>query len=53
MEREVVEVTLAFIDTEAPVLKEGCCPAPVLAVPLIFLIAPKGMMQASFLVGRG
>ena len=36
----MVEVTLEFTDT-----------AP--ALPLMFLIAPKGMMQAEFLVCRG
>jgi hypothetical protein len=50
---EVVEVTLEFSDMEAPMLKQGCCPAPELALPLMFLAAPKGMMQTSFPVCRG
>jgi hypothetical protein len=48
---EVFEVTLEFTDdVEAPVLKEGCCPAP--ALPLMFLIAPREMVQAEVLVCR-
>jgi hypothetical protein len=51
---EVFEVTLEFTDDmEALVLKEGCCPAPVLALPLMFLIAPREMVQAEVLVCRG
>ena len=29
-----------FSDMEAPVLKQGCCPAPASALPLLFLDAP-------------
>jgi hypothetical protein len=37
---EVVEVTLEFSDMAASVLKQGCCPAPALALPLMFPDAP-------------
>jgi hypothetical protein len=50
---EVFEIALEFSDMEAPVLKQGCCPAPVLALPLMFLDALKEVVQTSFSVGRG
>ena len=48
---ELVEVTLAFPDIEASALKRDCDPA--LALPLMFLIAPRGLMQTSFPICRG